>query len=138
MYIGFSRLTNASISCRWQPDFIATEELNGDAATFPLTLEGGVARQFIVRIPVLIMPEIVKLIDDIHSKTENPRPFTLNDLQSILRRRNIDWLGDPVKRAERSFGSVTRSEPGTLPVIGIWELETGRGKKFSVALEGKY
>jgi hypothetical protein len=111
------------------------ETTQGAPVMFPMTLDGGESKQFIVRAPVPVPSTVAKIIRDLSQSRANAN-LSLGELQNRLAQSKLDLLGDPIVVSAMENGEVKAWSlaPPFARTVNFLEVRTGRGKLFDTYL----
>jgi hypothetical protein len=116
----------------WTSGFTSVENIDGTPFNSPVALNGGEAKQFLVRAPVQVPASVVQVLDDLPGTNGKPLAgMSLNQVGFALARRRLDYLGDSIDVDLDGRKIVGwQLKPPYKSTTNVWEIQTGRGAKF--------
>jgi hypothetical protein len=113
--------------------FTEVEDKPGVTASFPIVLDAGEARSYLIRIPIDVPQSIVKVIENSEALSNNTA--TLSTVQYATDDAGLDFIGNSVQMTKFEDGKFTIQWPSEhRQALARMKFQTGRGNTFSVQL----
>jgi hypothetical protein len=117
----------------YRSGFTEFEDTKGQALTFPIVLDGGEARSYLVRVPV----QVTKAVAEVIAKALAAKPEqSLKELQYQTFAKQLDLVGNEVNAHDTGSGWITiwslPMNQGT--TFAQVEVSTGRGRSFQTQM----
>jgi hypothetical protein len=114
--------------------FTEVESVKGETTQFPIILDGGEAKSYLVRAPFDIPPPVVKVVEGILVGRPS-QVFQLSDFQRLLFHENLDLIGNHVTLKYLDAGAFAASwDSNQRFAVAQAQFETGRGNAFVVQM----
>jgi hypothetical protein len=113
--------------------FTEIEDDQGRPITFPIVLDGGDAKSYMMRVPVPVPESVVKIIESVPGLS-SARSSRLIVLKNAASKENVDIVGNQVEVRGNIGNEVISWKPGFNTAVGRINFTTGRGNIFSATL----
>jgi hypothetical protein len=111
--------------------FTEVEDGHGKAVPFPVVLDAGEARSYVIRVPFEVPETVAKIINPLISGT-NSQLLSLNAIKAILSDASLDLVGNSVEVKKYGDERTISWIKQFTPAIGQVKFFTGRGGLFTL------